>query len=223
MVTQPPTWPQHPGASQHPTPPHSGYTLPPQRHPYPYPYPGYRPPPPLAPTGEPLAEFTDRLLAYLVDWAIFTGVALVVEVPAFIAMMMYFIDRMDAVPDPDPASVLLPMFGMMAGVLAILLLATYIYEVEMTYRSGQTIGKRVMKIRVSTMTGAPLTRGVAAKRWLAYRVAALVVPGFSLLDGLWQLWDKPLRQCVHDKFATTVVVKCQPAPGTGRPIMQAAR
>jgi hypothetical protein len=26
-------------------------------------------------------------------------------------------------------------------------------------------------------------------------------------DGLWQLWDKPWQQCLHDKFAGTVVVK----------------
>jgi hypothetical protein len=27
------------------------------------------------------------------------------------------------------------------------------------------------------------------------------------VDGLWQLWDKPFQQCLHDKAAGTVVVK----------------
>ena len=40
-------------------------------------------------------------------------------------------------------------------------------------------------------------------------LAALAVVEALLpwLDGLWQLWDKPLRQCLHDKAADTVVVK----------------
>ncbi|MEU3454082.1 hypothetical protein ABZ671_10820 [Micromonospora sp. NPDC006766] len=29
-------------------------------------------------------------------------------------------------------------------------------------------------------------------------------------DGFWQLWDKPWQQCLHDKFAGTVVVKVAP-------------
>jgi hypothetical protein len=33
------------------------------------------------------------------------------------------------------------------------------------------------------------------------------VPFLSYLDGLWQLWDKPYLQCLHYKFAQTVVVK----------------
>jgi len=27
------------------------------------------------------------------------------------------------------------------------------------------------------------------------------------VDGLWQLWDKPFQQCLHDKAAGTVGVK----------------
>jgi hypothetical protein len=28
-----------------------------------------------------------------------------------------------------------------------------------------------------------------------------------LIDGFWQLWDKPFQQTLHDKAAQTVVVK----------------
>ena len=36
------------------------------------------------------------------------------------------------------------------------------------------------------------------------------MPFFSYLDGLWQLWDKPFLQTLHDKAAQTVVVKVWP-------------
>jgi len=55
--------------------------------------------------------------------------------------------------------------------------------------------------------GAPLTRGAAAKRWGVYQIVGAIVPVFSWVDGLWQLWDKPFQQCLHDKAAGTVVVK----------------
>jgi hypothetical protein len=52
-----------------------------------------------------------------------------------------------------------------------------------------------------------MTRGVAARRWLANVVAGAIIPFWRWIDGLWQLWDKPYQQCLHDKFARTVVVK----------------
>ncbi len=52
-----------------------------------------------------------------------------------------------------------------------------------------------------------LTRGMAAKRYLVENVAGMLVPFLVYLDGLWQLWDKPYQQTLHDKFARTVVVK----------------
>jgi hypothetical protein len=38
-------------------------------------------------------------------------------------------------------------------------------------------------------------------------VVAGFVPGLQLIDGLWQLWDQPYRQCLHDKWPGTIVVK----------------
>jgi uncharacterized RDD family membrane protein YckC len=89
-----------------------------------------------------------------------------------------------------------------------LLLLTYVYYVEMMFRSGQTLGKRAMKLRVVPLDpAARLTRPVAVRRWLVQFPAGMLVPFFNYLDGLWQLWDKPYQQCLHDKFARTAVVK----------------
>jgi hypothetical protein len=86
-----------------------------------------------------------------------------------------------------------------------------VYQVELMYRSGQTVGKRVARIKVIPIEpGAPLTRKTAAMRWLVEHIVGGFVPLFQWIDGLWQLWDKPFQQCLHDKAAHTVVVK--PAP-----------
>ena len=76
------------------------------------------------------------------------------------------------------------------------------------HRTGQTVGKKVMKLRVVPIDpSATLTRGMAGRRYLVQFVAGSFVPFLSYLDGLWQLWDKPYQQCLHDKVAETVVVK----------------
>jgi uncharacterized RDD family membrane protein YckC len=181
------------------------------------PPPGYRPmpPPSLSPGGQPLADFGNRLLAYLIDTAIMVGVTLVVALPVFLIFIFTVMRETIENTTPDgtvPGDVfgeflligLLLEFGLLVFVLA----AYYVYEVEMMYKSGQTVGKRVMKLRVVPLDPAlRLTRGMAAKRWLVQYVGGAILPFFSYLDGLWQLWDKPYLQTLHDKFAQTVVVK----------------
>lgn len=146
------------------------------------------------------------------DSAILFLVGVILELP----LLVYFIavaNDVTASRAPDAATIVLQVLGLTAVTIALSLIATYLYEVEMMYRRGQTVGKRILKIRVTTLDGSPLTRALAAKRWLAYSVAGAFIPAYSWLDGLWQLWDKPYRQCLHDKFATTVVVTGKPTRG----------
>ncbi len=76
----------------------------------------------------------------------------------------------------------------------------------MLRRDGQTIGKKVMKLRVVRLSdNRPPTAGQAALRTLIYFVLSGVY-----VDVLWCLWDKPWQQCLHDKAVTTIVV---PADG----------
>ncbi len=83
----------------------------------------------------------------------------------------------------------------------------YYFEVTWVLRhDGQTIGKRVLSLRTVGVDGTALTRAAAHRRY-GVQFVATVVPLLAYLDGLWQLWDKPLRQCLHDKAARTVVVK----------------
>jgi len=180
-----------------------------------YPPPFYPLAPPLSPGGRPLAEFGVRLLAWLIDSAILTGATLVVAVPAVIAV---FTTQLR--PDLENANLNGTVFPgrffaaillLEGGIALFAILLRYVYEVEMMYRSGQTVGKRVMKLQVIPIDPAQrLTRGSATVRFLVSGVVGAVVPMFSLLDGLWQLWDKPFLQTLHDKAAQTVVIKLFP-------------
>jgi uncharacterized RDD family membrane protein YckC len=195
--------------------PAPGYGVPPG-----YPMPGgYRPvaPPALSPAGQPLANFGDRLAAYLIDSAILTAIGLLIATPAFIIFFVNWTSTLDTYADPyrpapDPsaffADVLGPFVLLEAGLLLLALALYYVYDVEMMHRSGQTVGKKMMKIRVVPLDPtAALTRLAAAKRYGVQFVGGSFVPLLGLLDGLWQLGDKPYQQCLHDKAAGTIVIK----------------
>lgn len=192
-----------------------GYSVPAQAappDPYPYGYaPGYGPPVPTAPNGAPLAEFWERLVAYLVDSLIMSAVTLIpVGIGGFILFSRFF-DQMNIAAqtntEPDLSGFIVAYVIFILCISALQVLVAFCYEALYQSRTGQTVGKRIMKIRVECVDGEPLTFGPALRRWLVQSPVTLVVPFFAWLDGLWQLWDKPFRQCLHDKVAKTVVVK----------------
>jgi uncharacterized RDD family membrane protein YckC len=180
-------------------------------------------PVPVSPAGQPLADFLERLAAFAIDRVIISAATFVVFLPLFILAIPWFegtvreLDQANAADNAAAGAAFGRFFLVICGLNVVLFgfsaLATYVYDVEMMFRSGQTVGKRIMKIRVVPLDpSAILTRKVAAKRWLVGNVATIFVPFLVYLDGLWQLWDKPFRQCLHDKFAQTTVVKVMPAP-----------
>jgi uncharacterized RDD family membrane protein YckC len=94
------------------------------------------------------------------------------------------------------------------GVIAWTLLAALIlgYEPWMTRRYGATLGKRACGLRVVRLAdGRPLSTGQAIGRlWIT--IPMVIVPLLSILNIAFCLWDTPNRQCLHDKFASSVVV-----------------
>lgn len=177
-------------------------------------------PVPLAPTGQPLAGFGARLGAYLIDAIVFVALSMLVIVPAIIAMIAWIgtqASQLETDPvtgellgEPDPALFVGPIILGYVAIFAVMFGLSYVYYVELfPSRRGVTLGKRALGLMLIRLDdpSAPITRGVAAKRWLMQYVVAMFVPFFSWIDGLWQLWDKPFQQCLHDKVAQTVVVK----------------
>jgi uncharacterized RDD family membrane protein YckC len=89
----------------------------------------------------------------------------------------------------------------------------FAYEVPYIATTGQTPGKRLVGVQVTTLTGEPVGFGRSIQRWalpgLPLLVGGWLLP-LQLLDSAWCLWDKR-RQCLHDKSARTVVVTAPPA------------
>jgi uncharacterized RDD family membrane protein YckC len=67
---------------------------------------------------------------------------------------------------------------------------------------GQTVGKKLMKIKVVREDGKPLDYRDAILRYLGYFVSAFVF----LFGFFWVIWDEK-KQGWHDKIAKTFVVE----------------
>jgi uncharacterized RDD family membrane protein YckC len=216
-------YPNRPTAPGH-VYPAPAYGYPPPGHAYPPPGFGFPPPPPpVAPGGAPLADIGERFLAHLIDAVILMFCNFI---PIALALFLVANRIFDAFADMTTANdagiqgaqvhdpshplmrILLLELILVAILLPLTLVISYLYMVTYMSRTGQTVGKRVMKLKiVSAIDGSSITRSTARKRWLVAQPASLIGPYFTYADSLWLLWDKPYRQCLHDKCAETVVVK----------------
>ncbi|EPJ41650.1 hypothetical protein STAFG_1275 [Streptomyces afghaniensis 772] len=89
-------------------------------------------------------------------------------------------------------------------VVAVLLLVGVVSEVLPTAKWGRTLGKKLMGLEVRDIEGHDAPEfGAALRRWLVYSVPGLLVVG--IVGIAWCLFDKPWRQCWHDKAAHTFV------------------
>jgi uncharacterized RDD family membrane protein YckC len=210
-------------------PPGQPYNQPygtPTGQPYTQPYgapAGYRPPPgswqPPTPGGQPLAEPGWRLLARILDGFIVFLISAPILVPLYIALFKHTFDQLDkqlaATSAGQPPPTVNVYDGTTFKLYGLILLTavgvSFLYEVIQLAQWGQTLGKRVCHVRVVRKDGREkLGFGKAFVRWFVGAVlpfTPFVGLIFSLLNDLWLLWDKPWRQCLHDKAASTIVVK----------------
>ncbi len=106
----------------------------------------------------------------------------------------------------DPTAVIMGASGLISIVASVALIAVTIVLVK---RNGQTIGKKLVGIKVVRSDGSRASLGRIF--WLRNIVnaipAAIPFVGslYQLVDHLFIFGDK--RQCVHDKIADTIVVK----------------
>ncbi|MBA8795409.1 putative RDD family membrane protein YckC [Friedmanniella endophytica] len=87
-------------------------------------------------------------------------------------------------------------------VLYVIMLGWSVYDRWLLQgRTGQTLGKRVLKIRlINEANGAPIGAGMAFARDLVHYLDGVAYVGY-----LWPLWDEK-RQTFADKLLKTVVV-----------------
>ncbi|MFD6760124.1 RDD family protein [Streptomyces roseolus] len=185
---------------------------PPPGSPYDSPYP---PPPPYGGYGggyggtdplsgmPPLAETGRRILARLVDWAI-------IAVPlAIIGIPFDIYDRATVDGDDFQAT----WTGGAQLVFQLLTIVAYVtYDTVLTARNGQTVGKRLMKLRVAMLNDGstpPMSQSLlrAVVLWLPALICCACL--WPLLILILILVDKPYKQGLHDKPAKTVVVTAE--------------
>ncbi len=112
------------------------------------------------------------------------------------------------------------------AILAIAMVVWLVYEVPATANSGQTLGKRLVGIRVMPLESTNrLGFGRALVRWLPMGLPILAwscLIGFvvQFFDSLSPVLNRPLHLATHDRFAATVVVSAtKPESGDGAPLI----
>ncbi|MEU2164380.1 RDD family protein [Streptomyces chengbuensis] len=150
----------------------------------------------------PLADSGKRILARIVDW-------LIVAIPLLIIGIPFGIYNRVASGDDFDDWVANSNTGGQWVFQLISIIAYVGYDTLMVRKSGQTLGKRLMKMRVAMLndgstpdTGSSLTR--AAVLWLPQLICCPCLWPLILLILI--LVDKPYKQGLHDKAAKTVVV-----------------
>ncbi|MFF8596098.1 RDD family protein [Streptomyces sp. NPDC015220] len=149
-----------------------------------------------------------RLAARLVDSVVLAGVTAVAAVPLGTKVIDHVDGKIDAAKLSGRTVTVWLLDGTTAtylgGVLAVLLVFGALYEALPTAKWGRTLGKKLCGLQVRDIEGhEPPSLGAALRRWLVYSVPGLL--GVGLLGVLWCLFDRPWRQCWHDKAAHTFV------------------
>lgn len=94
-------------------------------------------------------------------------------------------------------------FHLGLSLITMLVLGT-LYEALPTTRWGRTLGKKLLGLQVRDIESHEPPSFVAALlRWLVHGVLGVLVVG--VLNVLWCVFDRPWRQCWHDKAAHTFV------------------
>lgn len=181
---------------------------------------------PPRPHGYPLARPSARLLARLVDIGVVFSLNVLVngwfvyQYWLEIAPFMSEVWRRSLAGSTSVAD--LPPPGDQAGNLQIVIVVLvaalwFAYEVPAVANTGQTPGKRLLRIKVVRLeSGQPLGFGRSFRRWNTMGLPTLLwvcLIGFvlQLVDALFVPFDRPLHQALHDKSAHTAVVVARPA------------
>jgi uncharacterized RDD family membrane protein YckC len=150
---------------------------------------GYVPDQPGYYMGRALANWPQRVGAYLIDY-------LIAAIPAFLAVLLFS--------GTDPGETPSAGAGLVTFLLYLVSLGIWIYNRAILMgRTGQSWGKQVLNLRLVRMAdGQPMGGGMCFLRDLLHILDALV----CYIGYLWPIWDAR-RQCLFsDKIMNTVVL-----------------
>ena len=144
--------------------------------------------PPLAPSGRrTLARIIDMIMVAVVVWLITWGVG----------VSEYNVDSDDM------------QYGKSLAQSALAAVLYIAYDTVMISRSGQTLGKKWLGMRVANLDNGstPSTQTTlirSAVLWIPFAFCCACI--WTAIAGGWSYFDKPYKQGLHDKAAKTVVV-----------------
>ncbi|MFE1440062.1 RDD family protein [Streptomyces sp. NPDC058739] len=149
-----------------------------------------------------------RLAARLIDSVVVLGITAAAAVPLGTKALDHLQGKIDEAKQSGETVTVWLLDGTtsvyLGIVLAVLLLAGVLYEALPTAKWGRTLGKKALGLDVRDIEGhEPPGFGAALRRWLVYSVPGLLL--FGVVGVLWCLFDRPWRQCWHDKAAHTFV------------------
>ncbi|MGY0232668.1 RDD family protein [Longispora urticae] len=204
-----------------PGPPPPGWTPPAGA----VPPPGWTPPQAPAPKPRPhgltLATAGSRFTARMIDIGSVFLLALVANAwflylffdavgPWYSEVFQWSFDGQKGDPPAFPESAqFLPFY------MVLVLIAVWgAYEVPGIAGTGQTLGKRLMRIKVVRLdTTDKVGFGRSLRRWLNMSIPCLLWYGccglglvFQFFDSLGVVTNRPYQQCIHDRAVQTVVV-----------------
>jgi uncharacterized RDD family membrane protein YckC len=154
------------------------------------------------------ASLGRRLAARVLDQAVMGAVVAVAAVPLSSAAQDHIQQKLDDARRSGETVTVWLIDGTTAVqlgiVLAVAIVTGLLYEVLPTAKWGRTLGKQLLGLRVLDVESQyePGFRA-ALRRWLTHTVLDGLVIGF--LGLAWCLFDRPWRQCWHDKVARTFV------------------
>ena len=145
------------------------------------------------------AGFWLRFVAYIIDEFIIGIVALIVILP-FLLMAGVSIVSLDEY-DPSPVAVFSFLGAYFAAIMTALIIK-WLYYALMESNKGATLGKMVLRLKVTDMAGDRITFGRATGRYFGKILSALPLSIGYMMAG----WTQQ-KQALHDILAGTLVVK----------------
>jgi len=151
-------------------------------------------------TDQPLADYGPRFVAKVVD----NVIAYAPFLPVLVAIAIY--EFIAEIPEEPPVPLLiLTLFCVLA------VLAVAIYQWWRIATTGQTIGKKLLGIRIVKVDGSPVdfVSGVLLRSWVLGFVSGIMNQcclGWVILVVDVAFIFGPERQCLHDRLASTKVV-----------------
>ncbi|MGW2861629.1 RDD family protein [Streptomyces sp. NPDC001205] len=151
-----------------------------------------------------------RLIARLVDSVLLGALVGGLAVPLVVQAADHIQEKIDAAKLSGQTVTVYLLDGTTAGllgiVLGVFLVLGLLYEALPTAKWGRTLGKKLCGVQVRGIESyEPPTFGQAVRRWLVYGVLGLLAVG--VVNVAWCLFDRPWRQCWHDKAARTFVAQ----------------